>query len=299
MPPPKGNSPAKPKGAPPAIRTKAQALEELAKRANSCMANAEGIPGYPFFTLLNANKFGSMSSFERLQHTIDYLTCKAKAGIFFTEEEKTFLYDLFINMGRGGRWNGWSEASQLAYHYVDGKGKPITINADVYRTSVIVKDAMEAIKDYIRDQISKKGQYGSVKTNDPLFLRSPQAARIHSKSRSSKKQGRLLINPPDKPEEHGSLITEQSNDRLFHANNRFVLASINSLNPNGPKTVMTTWSVDDYTFEPFDKKSDITDLTIGENMVLKLPDGLSRYMVDLGIAQEFHYSASWMERWDV
>ncbi len=42
-----------------------------------------------------AVKFGKTESLQLLQNTIDYLTCKGKAGLDFTKDEKEFMKELF------------------------------------------------------------------------------------------------------------------------------------------------------------------------------------------------------------
>ena len=43
----------------------------------------------------------------------------------------------------------------------------------------------------------------------------------------------------------------------------------------------------------------MTHLPLGEGKVLRLPDGLSQYLVELGLATEFRYGTDWEEVWSI
>lgn len=170
-------------------------------------------------------------------------------------------------------------------------GAKLKIDASVYQTSVIVRDSCDAIKDYIRQLIANKAAFATVRSSDPGFLHSPPGKRVsRAAHRSVDRQGYVL---PD-----GNLLSEQDNARLKNTNNRFILAAQNAkLNE---RAFFTSWSVDDeYTFEPFDRSDFYTNIPLSGTNVLKLPDGLSQYMVVLGIAGEFAYVANWTENWNV
>jgi hypothetical protein len=260
--------------------------------AKECLAKAAPIPGWPFFRMGMAATLGSESDLNLMQKAIDYLTCKAKAKMPFTDDEKSFLKSLFEDLWYGGEYKGYYEAAKLVNHYVNGNGEKIRINATVYQTSIIVKDTSEAIKDYIRQLILQKADFGIVRSSDLGFRQSQQFKRVSKafSGRSVELQGHVL---PD-----GNLLTEQSNKRLKNANNRFILVAQNSMIE--AKAVSTRWRVDDkYEFDSFEQSNYITDLSLSASLVLKLPDGLSQYMVVLGIAKEFEYWAEWQETWDV
>lgn len=270
----------------------APSRSSAAEKAKQCLAKAAPIPGYPLYNMGAVALWDSKSDFELLQNAVDYLTCKAKANMPFTEDEKQFMIDLFSDMSLGGRVKGYSEAAQLVRHYVTGKGAKLQIDAAVYKTSAVVKDVSEAIKDYVRQQVAKKAAFAVVRATDPGFRVSPQAAGVSRRSgRDVQRQGYLL--------DDGNLLTEQSNARLKNANNRFILVAQNTM-VSGAKAVQTRWSVDDrYTFEPFEKADFYTNIPLSSAQILNLPDGLSYYMTVLGIASEFDYWAAWMETWNV
>jgi hypothetical protein len=100
--------------------------------------------------------FNSKSDFDLLQNAIDYLTCKARLKMAFTDEERGFLKAIYEDFAVGGRVKGYPEAAELIDHYVDGKGAKLQIDETVYQTSVIVQDTSEAIKHYIRQQIAQR-----------------------------------------------------------------------------------------------------------------------------------------------
>ena len=259
-------------------------------KARACLARAAPIPGWPLLHM-GAAALGSKSDFDLLQNAIDYLTCKAKAKMTFTDEEKSFLKNIFEDLWWGGEVKSYPEAAQLANHYVNGKGAALKIDAALYQTSVIVKDTSEAIKNYVRELIGKNANVAIVRSSDLGFLNSPQCRRVSRGSgRDVNRQGYVLGD--------GNLLTEQSNSRLKNANNRFVLVAQNI--KLGTKTVSTRWRVDDkYVFEPFERADFITNIPLSSFQILKLPDGLSHYMCVLKIASEFDYWAEWTENWNV
>jgi len=268
----------------------AHSSKTCAAKARECLAKAAPIPGWPLLHMGGA-AFGSKSDFDLLQNAIDYLTCKAKAKMTFTDEEKGFLKNIFEDLWWGGQFEGYPEAANLANHYVNGKGAKLKIDAAVYQTSVIVKDTSEAIKDYVRQLFLKHANFAIVRSSDSGFLNSPQCRRVSRASgRDVQRQGYILDN--------GNLLTEQSNSRLKNANNRFVLAAQNT--KVGATTVSTRWRVDDkYEFAPFEPADFYTAIPLSSSQVLKLPDGLSHYMIVLKIASVFDYWAEWSETWNV
>lgn len=233
---------------------------------------------------------GSKSDFLLLQDAIEYLTCKAKMKMPFTGDEKAFLKKIFEDLWWGGEAKGYSEAAQLADHYVNGGGKSLKIDAGVYQSSVVVKDTCEAIKAYVRHLIARKHPFATVRSSDPGFLHSPQGQHVSRGSgRNINSQGYVLSD--------GNLLTEQSNARLKNANNRFILVAKNM---RLGLTISTTWRVDDgYAFQSFGTASFYTNIPLSSTQILKLPDGLAQYMTTLGIASEFDYWSEWTESWHV
>src|SRR5690349_23817092 len=125
----------------------------LAGKAKKCVAGAVPLPGAPLWNMGKA-AVGSQTDFDALQSAVDYLTCKAKARAPFTKDDKEFLVDIFEALWWGGHAKGLPEAAALADHYVNGKGKLLKIDAEVYRSSVIVRDTCAALKVYVRAQLT-------------------------------------------------------------------------------------------------------------------------------------------------
>jgi len=258
-----------------------------AAKAKACLAKAAPIPGSTLYHM-GAAALGSKSDLDLLQHAIDYLTCKAQAKMTFSADEKDFLVNIFEDLWWGGQFKRYTEAAALADHYVKGKGAPLQIDADVYSTSVIVKDTSAAMKDYIRHLIAKRSHIGVINSSDIGFRHSAQYKHVsRAAGRNVNKQGYVLAD--------GNLLTEQDNSRLKNANNRFILVAKNIL--MSPRLVSTRWRVDDrYVFESFERASFVTNIPLGSS-ALHLPDGLSHYMCILKIADEFDYWAEWSETW--
>jgi hypothetical protein len=233
---------------------------------------------------------GSRSDYEALQGAVNYLTCKAKARVSFTADEKEFLVEIFEALWWGGHSKGWPEAAQLADHYVHGKGKPLEINSEPYRTAVIVVDTCAALKEFIGMQLKARKDVSALRSTDPGFAYSSHGRQLgQGPLRSVQRQGYLQ---PD-----GVLVTEQANLRLKNVDNRFALFGHTTVIDVGQ--LHTRWRVESiYHFEAFDKANYVTDIPLSDSKVLRLPDGLSAYMTVLGIAVEFRYFAEWIEKWN-
>ncbi|MBN9671363.1 hypothetical protein [Roseibium aggregatum] len=302
--------------------------DTLEKKALSTLQskNADGIPAHPLANMANAHLRKDKSSAALLQAAIDHLTAKAKTSAAFTAEDKAFMKSLYESFWYGGTYKGYYEAAILANHYVNGGGARLFINADCYIGSVIVRDTMAAMVDYLKSKgIPATGHIELVSSN-PQFLGSSAASGLKRKGRKLNSQGYIL------PE--GALLTEQDNLRLKNADHRFFLKvtarktgriqslkdTLTGLNNSwnsglqgnihaalGIGATETSieklktlnddyalyWSVESlYDFEPFPKPY-YTNLPIAQGVVLKLPDGLSHYLTKVGVAKDFHYYSEW------
>jgi hypothetical protein len=246
------------------------------------------ITNVPLLHIGNVKAFGSKESFDLLQNTIDYLTCKAKNNMSFTDDEKEFMKELFEALWWGGQIKGYKEAAQLANHYVNGKGKTLKISEEVYNKAVIVQDVANAMKQFIKAQATKRLPVGVTKSSDSQFLRSTFASPLFKAKRNVNKQGYLLGN--------GALLAEQDNARLKNTDHRFYLtATTTRINATA---FMTKWSVNSvYDFEPFASANYVTNIPVATGFILILPDGLSNYLTKISTAQDFKYFAEWNEKW--
>ncbi len=59
------------------------------------------------------------------------------------------------------------------------------------------------------------------------------------------------------------------------------------------------WDFESYPEQKEKGRNDVTHIPLPGGSTLKLPDGLSAYMVDQDIAAEFAYWAEWTEKWQV
>ncbi len=261
-------------------------IDALVQKSQACLAQRVEIPGAPLWHMGMAAKFGKTESLQLLQNTIDYLTCKGKAGLDFTEDEKEFMKELFEAMWWGGKYLGYKEAATLANHYVNGGGKPIKLSPEVYKTSVIVSDVCAAMKSFVRELYAQKKPILSLKSTGAAFRASQYAKPLMRGRRSANTHGYLL------PE--GVLLAEQKNARLMKADNRFILQSSTSKTAIGFRTIWQIESI--YDFEPFSKNY-VTNLNMAPNVTLKIPDGLSEYLTKIGTAKVFKYYVEWHEEW--
>jgi hypothetical protein len=261
------------------------------KPVDPCAGLAPKELPWPKYRMGKAGVFGSEESVKVVQEAIDYLTCKARHKQGFSEDEKNFLVDFYDGLWWGGWWKGLPEAKMLSNHYVRGGGTYVDIGSAVYEESVIVKDTMDAMKGYIRELQTKKKPVGVLRSDNPGFINSSffkPISRNAQPPRSTSKQGYVWPK--------GCLIAEQENQRLQKADNQFYLQSQTTIRQD--KSAVTRWSVDSfYDFEAFPNTTKVTSLPIRSGLRISLPDGLSQYMVDLGIAKTFKYGASWSETW--
>lgn len=208
------------------------------------------------------------SFFSGLQSKIDVITQKAQereATSKITNTEKVFLQSLYHAIGVGGNAKGLHEAATLMRHYLgeDGrKGGALQIDSGIYESSKTVQTEMEKQKKRARAKLSTSA--GPVKD----------------------KSGKLLADHP----------------RLKYADNRFILTS--ETKSLGGGTFETTWRVDNsYDFEDFagsaknwKSVSKWSEFPVHGQKVI-IYDGLSRYLVTLGMAEEFDYFAQWTTTW--
>ncbi|MDR2880373.1 MAG: hypothetical protein LBV29_00510 [Azoarcus sp.] len=265
----------------------------LAAKARQCLAKAVPIPGAPAWHLAR----GTIDNKVAMQNAVDYLTCKAKARMPFTEDEKHFLVELFEAFWWGGKVSGMPEAATLANHYVHGGGKTLRVNPDLYTTSVIVRDTMAAMKAFIKESHSKNIPVPILRSDDFKFRRSTHFATVSKDKgqRCFKTQGHVQ-------NDDGALLAEQFNKRLHYADNRFHLQAFSGpIDDKTRRRMCTRWRVDSiWDYEPFEAAHHISDIPMGfsREHILKIPDGLSQYMTVLGVAQVFKYWAEWHETWD-
>ncbi|MBL1433711.1 MAG: hypothetical protein COB94_009780 [Gammaproteobacteria bacterium] len=264
---------------------------KLSKKAQACLAQAVEVPGAPLYHMGNIAVFNSKASLDLLQDTINYLTCKAKIKMKFSEDEKEFLIELYESLWWGGYAKGMPEAAKLASHYIKGKGKSASMGPQPYQQSVVVNDTIQAMKLYIKELAGRQEYFFNLKTNDPKFRQSPhfKPLMLINGSRNIDTQGYV--------ESVGRIFAEQFNQRLQKADHRFYLEA--STQKFTKESFHTFWSVNNrYDFEPFAKGDKITNLPLSNSKTLLLPDGLSEYMDSgLDLAKPFNYQAEWTEIW--
>lgn len=228
---------------------------------------------------------------EEIQAEIDRLTRKARKKESFAETEKEFLKSLYGWIAWGGLAKWYPEASQLLRHYLNGNGSPLTIDSYIYRSSVIVKYAMDEIKKIIIDDIKRTG---TIRNNGTID--SPGTVRDNHRNEAQQKTLGEVRN-------NGYLLTEQNNKRLKNADNQFPLYSKSAIIRGNSHRIQTQWSVRSvWDYDSIEKqrredKNRVTSLDLPSGKELLLPDGLSEYLTQLGIANVFDYNAEWEESW--
>jgi len=228
---------------------------------------------------------------EEIQDEINRLTKKAKSKEQFFQEEKDFLKALYSWIAWGGLLKWYPEASKLLRHYLNGNGQRLQINEKVYKTSVIVKYAVGEIKKIICRDVNFNG---TIRNNGEI----PSVGTLQDLKRGGHEQ-----NTKGTIRNGGYLLAEQENSRLKNADNQFPLEStsvIKSLNPVKIKTrwyIESIWDYDSFETQKKAKKNLVTELPLPHGKKLKLPDGLSHYLTQIGLAQKYFYFAEWTEEW--
>lgn len=262
----------------------------LVEKGSLCLDDRDDIPGAPLWHMGKIAAVDSQASFELMQNTIDYLTCKGKQGRPFSDSEKEFMKELFESFWWGGTYLGYHEAAKLAAHYVSGSGRTLRISPLLYKRSVIVSDTVEALKGYIRELAERGRNFRVVRTGDYEFLRSKHVNPLTRGTRNPYMQGELNVH------KGGVLVAEQPNRRLHYADNQFFLVA--DTTAAGVEFV-TRWQIESYyDYESFEGPNNFhTEIPLNPSKVLKLPDGLSNYLEKIGVARAFTYVAEWCERW--
>ena len=273
------------------ITRQTEQLAQLSETATKCLDQQAPIPSAPFVELSKGRLLGSSAAVARVQDAVDYLECKAKAGLSFTAPEGNFMEELYESFSIGGKISGMPEAAALADHYVNGKGTALEIDSGVYETSAVVLDTTEAMQSHIQDLEANGLPFEQVSTSSPSFVDSPQIRTVMSVngSRSAMTDGYVRSD--------GLVFAEQANHRLQKADNRFTIDASTTMTPDG--TFETTYRVENrYDFEPYSVSDKYTEIPVTENVNLTVDDGLSEYM-DSGadVADAFDYHAEWTVRW--
>ena len=265
-------------------------LVGLTKKAQVCLQKKAEVPMSPLYHMVMAAKFKKESDFKIVQDALNYLTCKAQAKLPFNRDEKEFLIETYEAFSWGGWWLDYKEASKLAKHYVSMKGgtesNPLMIDPLIYKEAPIVISTMEAMRRFITELDKNKKDFSRLRCDDNRFMQKSYAKKLRHMNQY--KEGAMRPN--------GVLLAPQDNQRLQKTDNRFYLKSISKKTSLG---FSTTWRVDSYyDFEPFNKdNNDFTDINLPSGFKLIIYDGLSEYMVKLGIAKPFWYRMEWHETW--
>jgi len=262
-------------------------LIELEKKAQVCLDKKVDVPSAPLWHMQKVARKGTVTSLQTLQSALDYLTCKAKAKMSFTNNEKEFLKELYEAFWWGGHYKGYREAAQLANHYVNGEGQTLRIMSKVYEESRIVQATMSAMKKYIKERETKNLSIASISSSHANFLTKRYVVPL--RNMNFRIEGKLKPN--------GVLEAAQGGEhlRLKKADSHFFLDSSTVRMPNGD--MQTTWRVKSvYDFEPFEKHNYYSKIPLGKSELI-LYDGLSEYMTQIGVAKAFTHYSIWKEIW--
>jgi hypothetical protein len=83
-------------------------------------------------------------------------------------------------------------SGRLAKHYVHGKGELLSINPEVYKSSVIVKDTITLMKRYIVELIESKKPYQHITSGEIGFRSSSYFSNLRLYKRNTKPWDMLI-----------------------------------------------------------------------------------------------------------
>ena len=107
---------------------------------------------------------------ETLQGKIDACEAKAIKAEAFTEQEISFLEDLYTCLYKGGRLTFvLPEVSKMMEHYVSKSGQPLMVDASIFNTNNKVIERMNIIRTEILSDESLKAHYQSEEFYMPDF----------------------------------------------------------------------------------------------------------------------------------
>ncbi len=219
---------------------------------------------------------------KKINPEIERIYQKMDHGEKVTEQEISFLRKFYLLLAVAGKAVGNEQASQLLYHYVEGTGKTITLDVEVYSSSQVVKIAQEKMIKYVMQKVAQGKLKAKGKITSADIFTQKQAFEGDYDANGGVVKG-------EKGDDKMYLIAEQDNAALKNANNRFILTMEYTVNFNGGK-VEARWSVvDDYSFENSDYKTVLT--FPGGELVLR--DRLGFYLAKQGGAKTFMHQAEW------
>lgn len=99
---------------------------------------------------------------ETLQEKIDACEAKAIKGDAFTEQEISFLEDLYTCLYKGGRLTlVLPEVSKMMEHYLSKSAQPLMVDASIFNTNNKVIERMDTIRAKILSDEPLKANYQS------------------------------------------------------------------------------------------------------------------------------------------
>ncbi len=219
---------------------------------------------------------------KKINPEIERIYQKMQQGQKVTDSEISFVRKFYLLLAVAGKAVGNTEASQLLYHYVEGTGKNIQIDSEIYSSSEVVKIAQEKMMQYVLQKVAQGKLPAKGKITSADVFTQKQGFEGDYDSYGGVVKG-------EKGDQKMYLIAEQGNARLKNANNRFILNLSYTVNMNAGK-VDVNWSVlDDYSFENSDYKT-VLSFPGGE---LVLRDRLGFYLTKFAGAKVFMHEASW------
>ena len=109
-----------------------------------------------------------------LQNRVDDLEAKAIGGIPLTEEDKTFLGNLYACFGKGGQVTiVFRQSGQFMRHYLSKNGDDLRTSPRIFLNSRPVQEAMQLLKQRIMADLAEHGSTDETYSSSTFYMGDP------------------------------------------------------------------------------------------------------------------------------
>ena len=252
--------------------------------------------------------------FTLLQESVLLVAEKVKNNASIERVEQDFILALFDNPWWGGEAFGFNESLpqsdvavgtsdfprvalkstddqkqlqvwKMTQHFLHGGGRLFAANLPTFKTSIVVADAIQALKSYIAERIKSHKPITKISTCDRDFIKSPFAKEIEKPRREIDTLGYIFSD--------GTLMLEQKDPRQRNFENRF---RIDVITTKLGEKLSSRWCIrGHFKFESFGSSEYFISLPLTCSMQPKIPAGLGAMLVDFNKAKPFEYFIDWAE----
>jgi hypothetical protein len=212
-----------------------------------------------------------------LQNRVDEVEAKAIGGIPLTEEDKSFLGNLYACFGKGGQLTiVFRQSGQFMRHYLSRSGDDLSTSPRIFLNSCPVQKAMQSLKQRITADLAEHGSTDETYPSQTFYMGDPGFPDAHV----GLYFGRVIARPR---------ITKAGTVALqWRAEVPWTWPSYASLHDK----------FGDYHAQCFPIPNARSWLQ-GSGYCLRMDDGLGGYLADIGLAKPFLIYSEWEEEFNV